>query len=458
MLESPETMPSTMGVPRVLFVIHVDAYFAGFIELVRHLKNSGHIDPHLLFPRWYPNISLHLETCAAEGIPARRLPDSAELSPHPGWKIPFVREVMSLRAQFDRALAVLRDLSPDVMVLGGVIVGHDMAVYIKAARALGIGIAVLPNWMASAREPAELNVRNPVYSLSRFANRAFGAIAPRWVYHHKGVGMLRLPAARAAALELLSMAPRLPWVLHSGDSDVVGVESESAREFGIREGLPRERIEVVGSRTHDTLARISRDASRFRADLLNELGLQPRRWLLLAAIPPDMLGTVGGRPECEFPDYELLVREWVGSLTAVPDANVIVSLHPSADRALTAVVEKLGAKVPTRPVAELIPLCDLYVAAISATIQWAIASGKPTINYDVYQYGYEDYANVSGVLPATTLAGFREVLARLVNDSDYYRQVARLQEEASGSWGRLDGLAGDRIIALLKRVAARHSE
>ncbi len=34
----------------------------------------------------------------------------------------------------------------------------------------------------------------------------------------------------------------------------------------------------------------------------------------------------------------------------------------------------------------LVPLCSLYVASVSATIRWAIACGKPVVNYDVYRF------------------------------------------------------------------------
>ena len=456
MLKSEKTKTAAMPrVPRALFLIHVDAYFTGFIELVRYLKTDGRLEPWLLFPRWYPNIEPHLRKCEQEGIFFRRLAGGAPVPGSVIRNIPVLGEVMSLRSQLEAARAALQEISPDVIVLGGIIVGHDMAVYIKAARSLGIRIVVLPSWMASAREPAELNLRNPIYSMRRLGNRIFAALAPRWVHEHRGTRLLRLPAAHAAALELLGMAPPLPWVLHSGDADAIGVESSAARDFGVREGLPVARMEVVGSRTHDTLAQVLRDSAQLRQKLLGDRAMPRRRWLLLAAIPPDMLGTVGGRPECEFSDYPALVRAWVASLVAVPDANVVVSIHPSADRSLVGLIEERGARVPDRPVAELIPLCDVYVAAISATIQWAIACGKPTINYDVYRYGYLDYAAVPGVLAANSLEQFRQLLSKLTGDSDYYLQVCQLQRSASAAWGRLDDSAGDRIVALLSRLAAK---
>ena len=41
--------------------------------------------------------------------------------------------------------------------------------------------------------------------------------------------------------------------------------------------------------------------------------------------------------------------------------------------------------------ASLVAISDMYVASVSSTIRWAILAGIPVINYDVYQYGYEDF-------------------------------------------------------------------
>ena len=63
--------------------------------------------------------------------------------------------------------------------------------------------------------------------------------------------------------------------------------------------------------------------------------------------------------------------------------------------------------------AELVPLCDVFVASISSTIRWAIACGKPVVNYDVYRYRYTDFIGVEGVLTCEEQDEFVSVLRRL---------------------------------------------
>lgn len=449
---------------KITFVIHVDSYFTGLIELVRFLAKSGHADPTLLFPRAYPNLSKHLSVCEAEGINAvqfvvahdaevRRLHSRIFHRVIGRTTSGFLNHLTALKAASKRIANHLRSHPADLLVFGGDIVGHDMALYIAEGHALGIPSAIVPGWMAGPREPAEHNFHNPQFSLARVANKLFGAAHPHWVYEHEGRKLLRLPAEHALALETLRLAPPLPWILHSGRADVIAVESEAAREYGVREGLPGDRIAVVGSRTHDIMSKVISGKVRYMKALLDELSLPEGKRLILCALPPDMISG-GGRPGCEFSDFEEMARFWMASLCSIHEANVVVSLHPSTPPEAVPFLEAYGAKISFRPVAELIPLCDLYVACISSTIQWAIACGRPVINYDAYRYRYSDYAGVEGVLVAETRDEFRAVLERLTADENFYRKVAADQAAAGPKWGILDGQAGQRILSLFQELVS----
>ena len=70
--------------------------------------------------------------------------------------------------------------------------------------------------------------------------------------------------------------------------------------------------------------------------------------------------------------------------------NIIVRPHPG-HMDLEDCLEGTACKKITRDTALLIPLCDIYIAFASATIRWAITAGKPVLNYDIFQYNYEDY-------------------------------------------------------------------
>jgi len=115
-------------------------------------------------------------------------------------------------------------------------------------------------------------------------------------------------------------------------------------------------------------------------------------------------------------------------------------------------LEATGVTIASEPISSLIPRCDVFVASVSATIQWAIACGKPVINYDVYRYRYPDYLGVGGIVAMETAAEFRAALERVTGDDRYRDELAERQRRHAPEWGVLDGHAGDRLLALFDRL------
>ena len=95
------------------------------------------------------------------------------------------------------------------------------------------------------------------------------------------------------------------------------------------------------------------------------------------------------------------------------------------------------------------PLGDLFVASISATIRWAIACGVPVINYDTYRYRYDDYKGVSGVVLVENAREFNAVIQRFVDDSDFANDLKRRQDMHKMFWGIIDAGFADRFAAIV---------
>jgi hypothetical protein len=189
-----------------------------------------------------------------------------------------------------------------------------------------------------------------------------------------------------------------------------------------------------------------------RNELCRSLGLPADRPLILTALPPDFLDQPGGRPECDFRGYERLVDFWLNTCCSIPGHNVMVALHPSVAPADAVKFERYGARVAPLNTAELIPLCDVFVASISSTIRWAIACGKPVINYDVYRYRYTDFVGIEGVLTFEEQDEFISILRRITSDATYATEIRRKQAAIAPLWGRLDGKSGQRMVELVRRL------
>jgi hypothetical protein len=320
---------------------------------------------------------------------------------------------------------------------------YDLAVYVKAAHDEGIAAVAVPAFMAAATEWAQFVARDPAHQLSGVANVVAALLYPSWTLTWDGTPLLALPGGEVLARQWLGVAPPSPWTLHSGSVDAIAVESEALRQYCLREGLPPRRLILTGSIDHDIMYARMQSAPTLRGALTTKYGLTGKPLAVTALAPDWLYGR--GRPECEFTDYKELVRFWVDALAAKFD--VLVSLHPSVKPETMTYLEAWGARIVDEPVSTLVPLCDVYVACVSATIQWAIACGKPVINYDTYRFRYPDYLGVGGVLHAETTADYRAAIER-VADADQRAELAAAQAKDARFWGILDGKAGERLLEL----------
>jgi hypothetical protein len=313
---------------------------------------------------------------------------------------------------------------------------------------------VAAGWMIHQDENAEAFMWDPRIDARRVLNRFVGRLYPQWLYEYKGRRLLRLPGAHVLAREWLGLAPPSPWTLHSGYADAITVESHAMLDACVREGLPAHQLVFTGSAVKDVMAVALADAQRRCEQLYAELGLPQGRPLILCALPPDEFYREGGRPECDFRSHRELVEFWVATLAGIPGWNVVLSLHPSLRADDWRDLERPGVRISDRHTAELVPLCDVFVASVSTTIQWATACGKPVINYDVYRYRQEDYRSIGGMMLMEERDAFASALARLTGDRTFYGDMVARQRACAEYWGRLDGKAGERIVALVDRLIA----
>lgn len=450
---------------RVLIAVHLDSFFSYLFDIARMLAGSDDYEPIVLFARPYRGIPRDAQRCRDAGIRCLGA-DAAAINGKPVRG--FVRKLapwamapadavrkrvldsvpMQLADLRRRQLAIERLLEGEhisLLVLGGDIVHYDTAVYVKAAAARHVPSVIVAGWMAQKTENAKAFRAEPSMQLDRLSNLVVGTLFPEWVLEQDGKALIRLPAGQVVARRLLGLAPPSPWTLHSGHADAIALPSEAELELCVAEGLPPRQLRLTGAISHDVMWRARQDANALR----RELGFaDPDRPLLLSALPPNELARTGGRPECEFADYPALVDAWIAALRRARGWNLLVSLHPSALREDHAHLEGDGVRLARRPTAELMPLCDVFVAAQSATIAWAAACGRPIIDYDVYRYRHIEYAGIRGLVAVSDRDTFAAAIERIASDAAYREELRGAQAADAEHWGRIDGRAGERLTAL----------
>jgi CDP-glycerol glycerophosphotransferase (TagB/SpsB family) len=157
----------------------------------------------------------------------------------------------------------------------------------------------------------------------------------------------------------------------------------------------------------------------------------------------------------EFSSYADMLRFWLECLREIEGYNIFISLHPTMNRWEFAFLHEggwWGFALAPPDTARMIALCDIYIASVSSTIRWAIACGKPVINYDVYRYRFPDFRPARGVVTVETKTDFISVLRRLTSDPEYYQALQQAQRESQAYWGTIDGQSRNRLFSLIDRL------
>ena len=131
-------------------------------------------------------------------------------------------------------------------------------------------------------------------------------------------------------------------------------------------------------------------------------------------------------------------------------ASLLISLHPKSSRAsYEAFVSQFGAKIVDRPLFEILPAADVFVAgAYSSTVRWAMALDIPAVNMDVWGLHDSTYWELGGFPTLTSVAGFETWYAAVLRDPQTVPAISPGSfklETAPGFTARLVHMLEDRM-------------
>ena len=455
----------------------MDTHFIELSRVAQLLKKSGIYNPVLWFKHPYNAIDRDLAICQSKGweyISPLRISITSQIENREKknffktiiysfqsigryilrsikfFRVPLctiyqVRQYFLQARQMKRLLLKIR---PDLLIMAEDSIQYGLHILIKLGNAAGIPTVIIPFTIANASEPAEAYFDNPRYNCSdNLINRLVGSLFPHWVYCYKGRKLLRMAVWDIIALELLGFAPKQPWVYNSEETSVIAVENESMFQYYRKEGLPVNRLIISGALYDDVLAEGVMNAEKNLSVLYEELDLTPNQPLLVCALPPSQFPR-----QCEFTDYFELVQFWMQTLATIEGWNILIRPHPRMSKEDLNFLQQFNVIITDIDTASLVPLCDVYVSSVSATIRWAIACGKPVVNYDVYQMNYSDYIEVGGVITINNKDAFKGALWNLTRNKEFYNNIVTRQNECMSKWGILDGKSGERMLRLFNNV------
>ncbi len=333
-------------------------------------------------------------------------------------------------------------------------ISADAAV-MAAARRLHIPVIDVPFGNGTAyeiefdlekkRERGELIV--PMGRVARLLRLA----APQWVKRGRFAGTVMHTPEVILAMQSLDVPMRDAWVIHGGMSDVLCAENEVGLAQYRREGIPEAKLRLTGSPYCDAVVDGAAAEPAARDALRRPRRIEPDRLRVLVSWPPSYHATYPDRSE--FGDYETMTVEVLSAIMDLPGTSVTVSLHPACNTELRDALAARGL-VPTDDyVVEAIGRHDVFVTYFSSTIRWALAAGKPVVNYDAYKLGLATYDDAPGFASVDSLAALRDELAALAGSEARFAERAAAQIADAERWGVLDGACCARILGEIDRLA-----
>lgn len=473
---------TSQTLPRVLLVAFINSHLPEVLRVARFLKQTKLYDPVIVFvtkDEYIRQMFIYqanrecISIIALSGTPLT-VANEKQVTQQPLVRTAakkLIQRVPWFNTGYGRLLTTLRNLGAYFIIKHQVAAIHQLyqnqhasclifpeenifynvSAFVLVGRTYNIPSIIVPYTIANATEVAEHAYDNKSLWIRGWFKEWVARRYPVWVHEHRGKRLFPFSVWRVIATELHKLTPQKPWMFNSGFANAIAVESPFMQQYYIVNGLPKQKLPIIGSISDDMLYKTNQKAKENRSLLRKKLQLDCNKPIILCAFPPPWFP----RPACEFTSFHQLREFWMQTLASQEEYNVIVNLHPRLTESDFQQYETPGhLRITDRSVAELIPLCDLYVANVSATIRWAIATGKPVINFDVYKYRFHDYDSADGVVTVETSADFRSTLQRCATDEQYLADLTRRQMRAAPRWGMLDGKCGQRLITLIRDLTA----
>ena len=385
-----------------------------------------------------------------------RPPDRAKAFDQVRKQNPTPRMAAFADAIFGRLAAarkLLKTINPSVVVVAEDGVAGPLAL-IAAAQRQGLRVVVLP-YGYGTQEDFEIALepkaaRGELERPEGAVGEAIRRFAPEWIKRGRFEGALLFPAEYIVCLESAGIHVRNAWIVHGGTADRLCVESAQMMRLYQSEGLPAEKLVLTGSPYGDFVLDALQTDPSARSAFRQPRKIAADHTQILVSWPPSYHDSRGSASE--FPSYLEMTRTVLEGLHKLPDVRLTVSLHPAVSPDHRAAIASMGVTLSNRYVLELIPLHDIYVSYYSSTIRWAVASGKPVLNYDAYKLGLDVYDAAPGVV---TVAIANELIARareVTASESAFVALATEQVRVAPDWGMFDAHAMPRVLSELDRI------
>jgi hypothetical protein len=357
-------------------------------------------------------------------------------------------------ANVEAATSILRKISPAVVVVSEDGISSNLH-FMTAVRELGIPCVDIP-YGYGVRKDLEIDLERKQdageLQMATGAQRAvLRIVAPQWIKTGSFSGALMFPQHFILGMEAVGITVRDAWMIHGGLADRLCAESSATLSRYKDEGVADSKLVLTGSPYCDEMMESLAGDERAKYALRQPQRITEGALRVLASWPPSYHGSRA--THCEFGSYEEMTLRVLGMVRDIPGVELTVSLHPATTRTIRELLVNAGINVSDEYVIGLIPRHDIFVTYYSSTIRWAIAAGKPVINYDAYNLDLDIYDSAKGFRSTARARDLQAMIAQLATQPGEFEAVASRQCESAADWGILDGRCTERIGHEIAKLA-----
>lgn len=358
---------------------------------------------------------------------------------------------ISLSQELSKSEEFFKKYQPKLLIVGEDGVSSN-ACLIQAATFKKIPILDIPygygSYLDLENSLDQKSKNEELYHSDEGAGLAVKDKFPDWVKKGKFSGSILLNPYFILAREELQIKLYNPWTVHGGYANILGAESKVMFNHYLKEGVQPKKIVLTGSPYCDYL-KTCLELNNRNLETLSNHNIDSQKSVLVCW-PPSYHNERSKL--CEFDTYEELTSTVFKFLSQLKNVTVTINLHPAVQPEFKSFVESFNINISTSYILDELVKHDIYVSCYSSTVRWAIALGKPVINYDFYQFNLNDYDEASGVLKVSKQEEFEHVMKMVLEKSQYLHEIQAAQKLISTDWGMIDGLNFERIYKEINKL------
>lgn len=399
---------------------------------------------------------------------------------------PVRRSKLLLRSYYKKRMRIVtkivEDFKPQIIISGQDYPLSVTAIAANAGARHQISTVIIPFSMTpTTKEIAESFFGSRTNEVrSRFFRRFYRKHLKKWLQIYRGRMYTRLNLREVITSNSLGLTPRQPWTPNSGMATIFA-PSQQGYDYGLSADIPKKKLLLTGAVWSDKLLEQAGTRAQRREALLRDILVfetyarnvarartVPRRpdpvrvepadgarSILIFSWPPNQSPR---RPNGlnSFDQLNKALAEMLIALAMSAPVKLAISLHPTlVDTPLGAELKVAGLYVIDKPLLEVIDCADIFCATVSSTLLWTTQLGTPSVNFDIYSYGYSEFVD-AGTSEVITIPALRAELLRLIEDEAYRLDASERVIRRRDYWTLADGKARERIqhaiVGILSKV------